>query len=695
MPDTSPLLLEIGTEELPPGALRRLSEALADALRAGLAARGLGFGEATPYATPRRLAVHVEAVATSRPGRSIERRGPRLEVAFDPAGRATRAAFGFARRCGVPVEALDRLETREGAWLLYRGRKAGEPTPTLLPGVVAEALARLPLPRRMRWSDSEVEFLRPVHWAVLLFGSEVVETEVLGVATGRATRGHRFHHPAPIPLDTPADYAGALRRRGRVIPHLDTRRDLVRRQVVEAAATVGGHPVMGDALLEEVSALVEWPVALPGSFDPGFLELPAPVLEATMTGHQRCFPVAGPEGGLLAHFVAVANLESRNPDTVREGNERVIRPRLRDAAFFFHNDLRTPLAARRAGLAGVLFQEGLGTLHEKSDRVSRLGGRIAAAMGGPPAAVRLARRAGLLCKCDLLTEMVGEFPELQGVMGAEYARRGGEPETLAVALAEAYRPRHAGDALPASAAGRALAIADRLDTLAGIFGIGQAPTGDRDPFALRRAALGVLRILIEGELDLDLGCLLAAAAEELGPKIGGEDVVAPLGEFMVERLRAYFAGQGVPATVFAAVHARRPSRPLDFAKRVRAVDAFRRLPEARGLAAANKRIHNILRQAEGAPPVRLDEVLLSAPAERGLAQRLAELRPAAQRWLGAGDYDGALRLLATFRDPVDAFFDQVLVMDEDAARRGNRLALLRNVRALFLEIADVSLLQDW
>ena len=694
MPDTSPLLFEIGSEELPPGALRKLSEALADALRAGLAARGLGFGAVTPYATPRRLAVHVEAVAGARPGRGIERRGPRLEVAFDAQGKATRAALGFARSCGVPVEALDRLESAGGAWLLHRGVQAGEPTPALLPGVVAEALARLPLPRRMRWSDSDVEFLRPVHWAVLLFGSEVVETEVLGVATGRATRGHRFHHPAPIPLDTPADYAGALRR-GRVIPHLDTRRDLIRRQVAEAAAAVGGRPVASDTLIEEVSALVEWPVALPGSFDPGFLELPAPVLEAAMTGHQRCFPVAGPDGGLLAHFVAVANLESRNPDTVREGNERVIRPRLRDAAFFFHNDLRTPLAARRAGLEGVLFQEGLGTLHEKSERVSRLSGRIAAAMGEAPETVRLARRAGLLCKCDLLTEMVGEFPELQGVMGAEYARRGGEPEALATALAEAYLPRHAGDALPASAAGRALAIADRLDTLAGIFGIGQAPTGDRDPFALRRAALGVLRILVEREMDLDLGRLLAAAAEELGPKIGGGDVVAPLGEFMIERLRAWFAGQGVPATVFAAVHARRPSSPLDFAKRVWAVNAFRRLPEARGLAAANKRIHNILRRAEGVIPERLDEALLSAPAERGLAERLAALRPAARERLEAGDYHGALRLLATFRDPVDAFFDQVLVMDEDAARRGNRLALIRKVRALFLEIADVSLLQDW
>ena len=694
MPDTSPLLFEIGSEELPPGALRGLSEALADALRAGLAARGLGFGEATPYATPRRLAVHVEAVEKARPGRDVERRGPRLEVAFDAQGKATRAALGFARSCGVPVEALDRLETGDGAWLLYRGVQAGEPTPALLPGVVAEALARLPLPRRMRWSDSEVEFLRPVHWAVLLFGSEVVETEVLGVATGRATRGHRFHHPAPIPLDTPADYADALRR-GRVIAHLDTRRDLIRRQVAEAAATLGGRPVGSDALLEEVSALVEWPVALPGSFDPDFLELPAPVLEAAMTGHQRCFPVAGPDGGLLARFVAVANLESRDPDTVREGNERVIRPRLRDAAFFFHNDLRTPLAARRAGLEGVLFQEGLGTLHEKSERVSRLSGRIAAAMGEAPETVRLARRAGLLCKCDLLTEMVGEFPELQGVMGAEYARRGGEPEALATALAEAYLPRHAGDALPASAAGRALAVADRLDTLAGIFGIGQAPSGDRDPFALRRAALGVLRILVEGEMDLDLGRLLAAAAEELGPKIGSEDVAAPLEAFLVERLRAWFAGQGVPATVFAAVHARRPSRPLDFAKRVRAVNAFRRLPEARGLAAANKRIHNLLRRAEGVIPERLDEALLSAPAERGLAERLAALRPAAGERLEAGDYHGALRLLATFRDPVDAFFDQVLVMDEDAARRGNRLALIRNVRALFLAIADVSLLQDW
>ena len=694
MPDSLPLLLEIGTEELPPSALRPLSEALSEALCAGLAARRLDFGTATPYATPRRLAVHVEAVARAQASRGIERRGPRLEIAFDTEGKATRAALGFARSCGVPVDALERLESGDGAWLFFRGTRAGESTTALLPGLVAEALARLPLPRRMRWSDAEVEFIRPVHWAVLLFGPEAIETEILGVVAGRATRGHRFHHPAPIPLDTPADYAGALRH-GRVIPHCDARREIIRRQVSEAAVTVGGRPVMDEALLDEVSALVEWPVALLGSFDAEFLELPDPVLEATMTGHQRYFPVAGQDGGLLAHFVAVANLESRNPGTVREGNERVIRPRLRDAAFFFRNDLGTPLAARRAGLEGVVFQERLGTLHEKSERVSRLCARIAETMGEAPETVRLARRAGSLCKCDLLTEMVGEFPELQGTMGAEYARRGGEPEALATALGEAYRPRHAGDALPESAIGRALAIADRLDTLVGIFGIGQAPTGDRDPFALRRAALGVLRILIEGELDLDLGSLLADAAGELRPKLGDEDVVAPIEEFMIERLRAYFAGRGMPATVFAAVHARRPSRPLDFAKRVHAVDAFRHLPEARSLAAANKRIHNILRPVEDALPERLDDALLTAPEERALAARLATLRPEVEERLAAGDYAHALRVLAGLRDPVDAFFDRVLVMDEDPAVRGNRLALLGRIRALFLETADVSLLQDW
>ena len=733
---TAPLLVEIGTEELPPRALRKLSEEFANALSAGLEAACLDSGEATPYATPRRLAVHVGEVACAQPSREVERRGPRLDIAFDAVGNPTPAALGFARSCGVSVSELQPLETDKGTWLAWRSTRAGEHATALIPGIVATALGRLPLPRRMRWSDREFEFIRPVHWAVLLFGEDVIEAEILGVRTGSATRGHRFHHPEAIVLRSPADYAGALRDPGRVIADFDARIERIRAQASEAAAAVGGQPENDEALLEEVAALVEWPVTLLGSFDPEFLDLPDPVLRATMKGHQRYFPVANTQGRLLPHFVAVANIESRRPDTVREGNERVIRPRLRDAEFFFREDLKTPLAERRDELHGIVFQEGLGTLHDKSKRVSALAGEIAQAMEESQETIELARRAGLLCKCDLVTEVVGEFPELQGVMGREYARRSGEPEALASAIGELYLPAFAGDMLPATPIGRALAIADRLDSLVGLFDIGQAPSGDRDPFGLRRAALGVLRILVEGELDLDLEVLLAAAAEgycavplpvpetakplqEIRsgtagatsddlpvpertkplqwadyPGLANQDTPARVQEFLVERLRTYYAGQGVPTTVFAAVHARRPARPLDFAKRIHAVNAFRRLPEAESLAAANKRISNILRQAGNPTTAGADEAMLTDGAERDLHAGLTALRPKVEERLKAGDHGAAMRLLATLRDSIDAFFDTVLVMAEDHEVRANRLALLGEIRALFLETADISLLQD-
>ena len=690
----APLLVEIGTEEMPPRALRTLSEAFARELCAGLEAERLASGAATPYATPRRLAVHIEGVARAQPGRVLERRGPRLEIAFDAEGRPTRAALGFARSCGVGVEALRPLETDRGAWLAWQDTRPGEDAAALIPCIVTGALERLPLPRRMRWSDREMEFIRPVHWVVLLFGEDAIETEILGVRSGRATRGHRSHHPDPIALRSPADYAGTLPGTGRVMVDFDARIERIRAQVDAAAAAVGGRPEADEALLEEVAALVEWPVALLGHFDPEFLSLPDAVLRTTMKSHQRYFPVRDAKQRLLAHFVTVANIESRNPDAVREGNERVIRPRLRDAEFFFRQDLKRPLSELRDALRGIVFQEGLGTLYEKSERISLLAGRIAKEMGEGEESVRLAHRAGSLSKCDLVTEMVGEFPELQGVMGAEYARRGGEPEALAAALGELYRPGFAGDALPATAIGQALALADRLDTLVGIFGIGQAPSGDRDPFGLRRAALGILRILIERALDLDLEDLLAAAVRNYGPGVASRDPAARAGEFLGERMRTYFAGRGVPAPVFAAVHARRPARPLDFATRIHAVEAFRRRPEAESLSAANKRIGNILRRAGDPAPAQVDEALLAGGAEHDLHARFTALRPQVEAHLRAGDYGAAMRLLATLREDIDAFFDTVLVMAEDEAVRANRLALLARIRALFLETADISLLQD-
>ena len=758
------LLVEIGAEELPPKALRNLSEALAAEIAAELDAAGFVHGAPVPYATPRRLAVLVPGVPGTQPDRDVERRGPPLAHAFDDKGAPTRAALGFAKSVGVEVDRLVRLTIpasagRAGAWLAHRFTETGATLASLLPGMLERALERLPAPRRMRWADRDTEFVRPVHWVVLMHGTEVVEAEILGVRSGRVTRGHRFHHDfrrtGGIALEDAGRYEAALRAEGRVVAGFEERMEIIREQVEREARALGGRALIDPELLEENTALVEWPVAVAGHFDAAFLALPDAVLTATMQGHQRYFPVAGDDGALMPHFIAVSNIASRDVETVRKGNERVIRPRLSDAAYFFDADRRRTLESRLDGLEDVVFQRKLGTLHAKAQRVSALAGRVAEAMGRSGSADEAlhARRAGLLSKCDLLTEMVGEFPELQGRMGCEYARRDGEPEAVAAAIGEVYMPRFADDAIPATPAGRAVAIADKLDTLAGVFGIGQAPSGDKDPYALRRAALGVLRIIIEAGLDLDLDEMIeaafagyagqasrvqdsvaetgAGAAEPAGGQAteahGGAvredrpsrstvptaahspDTAAEVRRFMIERLRAWFADRSIPADVFNAVLARDPARPLDFAHRVRAVEAFRALPEAASLAAANKRIRNILRQAEqagiGIPPAGsplsrggagsagVADSLFREDAERNLAAMLAEIEPHARGMLDAGEYTDALTSLAGLRDGVDAFFDTVKVMDEDEKLRGNRLALLARIGALFMETADISLLQ--
>lgn len=695
MAEAQDLLLEIGTEELPPKSLRELAQALGREVCAGCEAAQLEHGELAVYATPRRLAVALAGLATHQPERQITRRGPALAAAFDEAGDPTKAALGFARSCGVSVEHLERHQGRDGAWLLFRTTEVGQPTSTLLPSIVTQALERLPIRRRMRWADLGVQFVRPVHWVVLLFGEEVVETQILGVTAGRETRGHRFHHPEPIPLERPSGYAELLYGNGRVVADMDVRKELIRRQVHESAAACDGRGVVSETVLEEVTGLVEWPVAVTGGFETRFLELPEQVLVAVMQEHQRCFPVVDEGGRLLPHFIAISNIESSDPDAVQAGNERVIRPRLEDAAFFYKSDLETPLEARLEKLKDVLFHERLGSLYDKAQRVSELAGHVAIASGQSPEAVRQARRAGLLCKCDLLTEMVGEFPQLQGYMGRQYAAHGGEPEAVAVALEEAYMPRFAGDTIAQSGVGRAVAIADKLDTLVGLFGIGQPPSGDRDPFGLRRAALGVLRIIVEGEMDLDLPRLIKAATEryhEALPQM--HPMVSQLYEFMLDRLRAYFLEQGTPADVFAAVAVRRPTRPLDFARRVRAVDEFSRMPEAASLAVANKRIQNILRQADGQLAGEVNDALFSEDAEWNLAAKVIALSPRVRELLRRGEYSSALRLLAGLRETVDEFFDRVKVMADDERIKNNRLALLNNISALFMETADISRLQS-
>ncbi len=684
------LLIEIGTEELPPKALDRLSAAFRSGMESQLVQAGLGFESIRRYATPRRLALLISRLDTAQADRTVERRGPALKAAFDPAGNPTRAAEGFARSCGVPLSELERLETPKGAWLLFRQHQPGQPAATLLPAMVEQALHRLPIPKRMRWGAGEAEFVRPVHWVVMLFGDQVIDCEIMGLAAGRTTRGHRFHHPDPIRLESPARYAETLLDPGHVIADMDHRREKIRTAVEQTAAEAGMVATIDAALLDEVTALNEWPVALIGAFDERFLEVPSEALIKAMQEHQKYFPVVDAHGRLQPRFITISNIQSRNPAEVRAGNERVIRPRFSDAAFFWEQDLKQPLDALIPRLQGVVFQQALGSLLDKSRRISRLAQQIAGQLGFDPAQ---AARAAELAKCDLLSNMVGEFPSLQGVMGRYYAEHAGEEADVAAAIEEQYRPRHAGDRLPQTDCGRALAIADRLDTLVGIFAIGQRPTGEKDPFGLRRAALGVLRILIETPLPLDLEALLQAAAAGLADQLDTRNSASEVFDYMMERLNAYYADQDFSTDLVEAVLLRRPTRPADFDLRIKAVAHFRQLPEAEALAAANKRIGNILRKSKEALPAQVDAGLLLEPSERALAERIAELEPAIRPLLAEGRYAGVLQQLAALREPVDRFFDDVMVMCDDDRLRRNRLALLSSLSALFLNVADLSRLQ--
>ena len=694
MADVRDLLVEIGTEELPPKALTTLERALKNGVTEGLTKESLSFGKVYSYATPRRLAVVIEDVATVQPERQTERRGPAVNVAYSDEGLPTKAAQGFARSCGVEVDHLERLKTDAGEWLLFRTTEVAQFSASLLPRIINSAITALPAPKRMRWSDLEYEFVRPVRWLTVIFGSNTLECEVMGLTASNTTRGHRFHCPDPITISAPRDYAQTLKQQGYVVADFAERRQRIEADVRAVAQTEGAQVVIAEDLLDEVTALTEWPVAIAGSFDESFLEVPDAALIATMKANQKYFHLTDDAGNLLPAFITVANLRSSNPSSVRRGNERVIRPRLADAQFFYQTDLKEPLASRLTGLESVVFQRQLGSVADKSRRVSELAVHVAAALGAETETVKSARRAGLLSKCDLATEMVSEFPELQGFMGGVYARAGEESEAVAVAVADVYKPRFAGDALPATLVGQAVAIADKLDTLTGIFGIKQPPTGDRDPFALRRAALGVLRIMIECELDLDLAKLLQASVQAHGNNVEAQGLTATVFDFMVERMRGYIGDQGVSPDVYQAVHARAPARPLDFARRVAAVQAFRTRPEGASLAAANKRIKNILRQADDAPAQKVNDGLLKEDAEWNLAAKLVGLAPRAKELQKKHDYDGALTLLAGLRDPIDAFFESVRVMDDNDAVRANRIALLSSIDALFMQTADISLLQE-
>jgi len=682
-------LFELGTEELPPKSLFTLARALAEGIEKGLAAAAIAHGEVEWFATPRRLAVRVHEMADRQPDQEIKRQGPAVANAFDAAGQPTKAAAGFAASCGVSVDQLQQVDGPKGRVLFFVGTKKGEPTAALLPGIVQASLDALPIAKRMRWGAGENEFVRPVHWAVMLLGTTVVECEILGVRTGKQTRGHRFHAPNPVTIANPAKYVETLEK-AHVVANVADRRERIRSAAVALAQANGGHAVIEEGLLDEVTALVEWPVPLVGKFDERYLELPQEVPIATMQDHQRYFPVRDAHGKLRNQFIVVANIQSRDEAKVRDGNERVVRPRLADAAFFWDSDRRERLESRRAMLKSVTFQAKLGSLHDKVERVGRLAVRIAELLGTD---AELARRAAELSKCDLLTLMVGEFPELQGLMGKYYAQHDGEPPEVCAALEEQYWPRFAGDRVPDTRTGIALALADKLDTLAGIFVIGQKPTGTRDPFGLRRAALGILRTILERQLDLDLRQLIetavAAQPVEKAPAVADE-----VWTYVVERLRSSYlegeAGRTVTTEMFDAVLASRTQSVLDMDVRLRALERFLKMSEADSLAAANKRIANILRKAPGDLTGAVDTSRLQDGAERQLFEHVLSMERAVNPLFARRDYAQALTQLASLRDDVDRFFDSVMVMAEDADVRANRLGLLLRLRGLFLQFADLS-----
>jgi glycyl-tRNA synthetase beta chain len=685
------LLIEVGTEELPPKALQKLSAAFTQGVADDLKKSGFEIGEVQSFATPRRLALLIKDVPSSQPDRDVERKGPNLKAAYDADGKPTKALEGFARSCGTTPDQLEQQETDKGVWLVFKANEKGLPLSDLLEKIVNQSLAKLPIPKRMRWGDSNAEFVRPVHWVALLHGSDVIDAEVMGIKSSRTTRGHRFHADAEISLHEAVGYVEQLRADGFVLADFDERKNVIREQVKKVASELGGQIVDNEDLLDEVTSLVEWPVAVAGDFDKEFLDVPSEALIKTMQDNQKYFAVVDDKGMLKPHFITISNIDSKTPEKVKAGNERVIRPRFADAAFFWSQDKKQPLQDFLPRLDTVVFQSKLGTLGEKTKRVALLAGKIAVLLG---ADAEQASRAATLSKCDLMSEMVGEFPTLQGVMGRYYAAASGEDAVIADAIEEHYRPRHASDNLPASATGQAVALADKLDTLVGIFAIGQKPTGEKDPYALRRAAIGVLRIMIECGLDLDLQELLGATAALLSDKVDGAAAQEEVFEFMLERLRAYYLDRDVPLDVFDAVSALRPARPLDFDKRIKAVSAFRALPEAESLAAANKRVGNILKKAAPGSDAVVNAGLFEVKEEEALYEQLETLKSQVNALFDTGDYEEALRNLSCLREPVDNFFDNVMVMAENEKIRSNRIALLNQMSSLFLRAADLSRLHQ-
>ena len=677
-------LVELGTEELPPKSLKTLGEAFLAGIEKGLKAAGLDYGQVRCYAAPRRLAVLVEQLQTQQADRIQNLDGPPVQAAFDKDGNPTQAALGFAKKCGVDLADID----RSGPKLKFTQSIPGQAAAGLLPGIVETSLNELPIPKRMRWGARKTEFVRPTQWLVMLFGDQVIDCEILAQKSGRVSRGHRFHANHDVRISTPASYAEDLRS-AYVIADFAERRQQIAARIEQLAAEQQGTAIVPPALLDEVSALVEWPVPLVCSFEDRFLEVPQEALITTMQDNQKYFCLLDANGKLLPRFITVANVESKDPAQIIAGNEKVVRPRLTDAEFFFKQDKKQKLESFNQRLANVVFQAQLGSVFDKAQRVSALAGFIAERIGGDAAR---AARAGLLCKCDLASEMVGEFPEMQGIAGYYYAKHDGEPEDVALALNEQYMPRGAGAELPSTLTGAAVALADKLDTLVGIFGIGMLPTGSKDPYALRRAALGVLRILIEKQLDLDLADAIAHAAQLFDGKVKAQGLAAQVQDFIFDRLRARYEDEGVDVAVYQAVRAVAPTSPLDFDQRVQAVQVFRSLPQAEALAAANKRVSNLLSKAEGQIAAHVEAHHFDSPSEFALNAAIQQAEHAVQPLAQARQYNLALSQLANLREPVDAFFEAVLVNAENPAVRANRYALLAKLRGLFLGVADISVL---
>ncbi len=688
--ETKDLLIELGTEELPPKALKGLAQAFKQGFAKGLDDANLKYDHIHSYATPRRLALLVSQLAVTQADKSVERRGPALQAAFDDEGCPTKAAQGFARSCKVEVEQLNKLETNKGAWLAYTIEEKGKPSRELIPDIFKTALDKLPIPKRMHWGDLDALFVRPVHWALVLLGEEVIQTNILSVRSSNLSFGHRFHAPESIILSVPADYETLLEEKGKVIVDFDKRQELIRQQIIEAAKKTGGYAVIDPDLLDEVTSMVEWPSVIVGEFEQHFLDVPPEALISAMKKHQKYFHIVDQDGHLMPYFITISNIQSSDPEQIKKGNERVIRPRLSDANFFWSQDKKNPLEHHLERLKSVVFQNKLGSVYDKTLRVTELAGIIATQL---KTNVTQAQRAARLAKCDLMSEMVNEFPDLQGIMGRYYAQHDGEDNAVAIALDEQYMPRFAGDQTPASAIGQTLSIAERIDTLMGIFALGQIPSGDKDPFALRRAALGLLRTIIEHKLVLNIPQILTQSASLFPEAIQAEKACDPVYKFMLDRLKGYFTDQGISSDVFDSVIALTPAEPYNFACRIHAVNQFKQLEAAESLAAANKRIANILKKLKGTLPTEIDSSLLVEQAEKNLAEQLTSVSARVKPLLEQSLYTEALSELSALREVVDEFFDGVMVMADNEALKNNRIALLGQLHGQFMQVADLSLLQ--